>query len=246
MVRGQERPALDGRGPQEQTRSMKKKSITVGVSLVLVASLVLAPTAALAGGRAFAGRPFVSHARPFAFNHHPFVFHQHPFAFRQPFFFPHHFRPFVPFGFGVGVVAPPLYAYAAPPAYYSSPSYADPPPYYAPPASSYYAPPAYATAPSSGTVAVAPVPNVVEYPNGRYVLRGDGITIPYTWVWIPNPPPPPPAAAPTDPPAPREQAPAPRRESRIYRWIDDQGTVHLTDSLAAVPKKFLAEVNRGR
>jgi len=44
-----------------------------------------------------------------------------------------------------------------------------------------------------------PVPTVVQYPHGRYELRGDGVTIQYHWVWIPNPPPPPPAAPP--PPA---------------------------------------------
>lgn len=42
------------------------------------------------------------------------------------------------------------------------------------------------------------VPTVVQYPHGRYELRGDGVTTQYHWVWIPNPPPPPPAA----PPAP--------------------------------------------
>lgn len=43
-------------------------------------------------------------------------------------------------------------------------------------------PPAYAT--------------VVQYPHGRYELRGDGVYTAYQWVWIPNvpvaPPPPPP------------------------------------------------------
>ena len=41
---------------------------------------------------------------------------------------------------------------------------------------------------------------VVQYPNGRYELRGDGVYTAYQWVWIANaplPPPPPPA-----PPAP--------------------------------------------
>jgi len=40
--------------------------------------------------------------------------------------------------------------------------------------------------------------NVVYYPHGRYVLRGDGVYTAYQWVWIPNvaavppvPPPPP-------------------------------------------------------
>ena len=36
----------------------------------------------------------------------------------------------------------------------------------------------------------------VVFPEGRYVLQGDGIDVPYRWVWIPNPPtaPPPPNA----------------------------------------------------
>jgi hypothetical protein len=49
-------------------------------------------------------------------------------------------------------------------------------------------------------VVVHPLPpptyqTVIQYPNGRYELRGDGIRTAYHWVWIPNvplPPPPPP------------------------------------------------------
>lgn len=41
----------------------------------------------------------------------------------------------------------------------------------------------------------APMATVVQYPHGRYELRGDGLTVPYQWVWIPNPPPPPPLPA---------------------------------------------------
>ncbi len=37
----------------------------------------------------------------------------------------------------------------------------------------------------------APMPTVIQYPHGRYELRGDGVAAPYYWVWIPNPPPPP-------------------------------------------------------
>jgi len=43
-------------------------------------------------------------------------------------------------------------------------------------------------------------PTVINYPHGRYELRGDGIQTPFQWVWIPNPPPPPPP--PAAPPAP--------------------------------------------
>ena len=31
----------------------------------------------------------------------------------------------------------------------------------------------------------------VVYPNGKYVLYGDGVNQPYQWVWIPAAPPPP-------------------------------------------------------
>ena len=36
---------------------------------------------------------------------------------------------------------------------------------------------------------------VVVYPNGKYVLHGDGVTQAWHWMWIPTAPPPPPAAA---------------------------------------------------
>ncbi len=53
----------------------------------------------------------------------------------------------------------------------------------------------------------APTVTVVPYPNGRYELRGDGITVPYYWAWVtaqlyiaPPPPPVVPPAAPDMPP----------------------------------------------
>jgi len=54
----------------------------------------------------------------------------------------------------------------------------------------------------------APTVTVVPYPNGRYELRGDGITVRYYWAWVPvaqvyvAPPPPPavPQAVPDVPP----------------------------------------------
>ena len=75
----------------------------------------------------------------------------------------------------------PVYAYPAP-VYYSAPAY-------------YVERPVYYTAPAYA----APAPRysrVVEYPHGRYELRGDGVYTAYQWVWIPNPPPPPPPPAP--------------------------------------------------
>ncbi|OGK88643.1 MAG: hypothetical protein A2X51_15115 [Candidatus Rokubacteria bacterium GWC2_70_24] len=65
--------------------------------------------------------------------------------------------------------------------------------------------PVYSTYPSQ-VVVVQPAPppaypTVVQYPHGRYELRGDGVRYAYQWVWIPSAPPPPPAAPPP-PPAP--------------------------------------------
>jgi hypothetical protein len=80
------------------------------------------------------------------------------------------------------VVAPPT-VYAAP-VYQAPPVAYSPVPVYSAPA---YSPPAYAQ-----PVSVAPPPpgrqQVVQYSTGRYVLRGDGVGVPYRWVWIPNPP----------------------------------------------------------
>jgi hypothetical protein len=99
--------------------------------------------------------------------------------------------------------APPAY-YHAPPAYYYYPPYSYAPPvYYSPPPVSthppvHYAPPASAppSGAAPGTVAVRsdPVPGpsarpgVVQYPHGRYELRGDGVRERYVWVWIPSAP----------------------------------------------------------
>lgn len=164
---------------------------TVSVALT-AASFALAPGTALAdrfhahrGSGIARGHPAVA---PRPFHHHvvvtprPFVLHARPFVVH---------RPFVPF-----VAAAPIVVYSSPPAYYVAPTYDVPPVYYAPPRTS--DPPPISGQPANGTVSVAPLPtpNVVQYPHGRYELRGDGVSVPYRWVWIPNPPPPPPAAPP--------------------------------------------------
>ena len=43
---------------------------------------------------------------------------------------------------------------------------------------------------------MAPAPQIereVFFPEGRYVLLGDGDAAPFRWVWVPNPPSAPPA-----------------------------------------------------
>jgi hypothetical protein len=137
-------------------------------------------------------------------------------------------RPFFPFAF---VVAAPPVVYAAPPPYY-------PPPIDYPPAdydpSASYSPP----------VSYAPTPSVVQFENGRYELRGDGVTTPYIWVWVPNPPTVPPPTGPpppSTPPAvgePTSGGPSAPRMSQLYRWIDEQGVVHWTNRLDRVPEQY--------
>jgi hypothetical protein len=153
---------------------------------------------------------------------------------------PHHFRPFP--GFGV-VAGAPTVVYA-PPAYYPAPVY-DPALYYDPQASysapmpygapvSYSPPPTYAPPPST-TVLIPPAPrqpDVVNFATGRYELRGDGVSTPYTWAWIPNPPTAPPSEEPSS------GKPAARRASQLYNWTDSDGVTHWTDRLDAVPPQY--------
>ena len=143
-----------------------------------------------------------------------------------------------PFHGGGGIV------YATPPLYYGAPGgmeYGWAPPYE----------PAYDPSLGYGISGARPAapatPSVIEYPTGRYELRGDGTSTPYTWVWIPNPPPAPPAAEPAAPRAPgpvaRPPASEPAREQRpVYRWTDRDGIVHFTDSLDAVPPEYRSQI----
>jgi hypothetical protein len=110
--------------------------------------------------------------------------------------------------------------WVGPPAYYAPPAYAEPPVAYVPPAP----PPAPAAPPPP------PEREVVEHSDGRYVLRGDGIAVPYRWVWIPNPPPPP--------------ASKPKPEVRLYGWTDEQGVIHVTDRLDRIPERHRAQAQR--
>lgn len=217
---------------------MKKFLIGLTISLALAAGLDLTPTAALAFRGGFHGRSVSpghvivgGSPRAHAFGRHPFV--SHPFVHR-PFFRP--FAPFVSFG----IIGFPLVVYAPPPVYYDAP-----PAYYG---SSTYYPPS-----TGGTMAVAPspppMPGVIQYPTGRYELRGDGVTTPYVWVWIPNPPPappPPPLSEPLTPPgwAPGEPPGAP--QSHLYHWTDDEGAVHWTNSWEAVPEQYRPRTKRFR
>jgi len=91
--------------------------------------------------------------------------------------------------------------------------------------------------PGAGTDPTPFARSAVEYPGGRYELRGDGVTIPYNWVWIPNPPAGPPTPAPP-PTASGSGDLSPARKSKLYQWIDEQGVVHMTNNAEAVPESF--------
>src|SRR5262249_62159338 len=124
---------------------------------------------------------------------------------------------------------PPTPFYASPAVY---PPVTSTPPMYAPPS---------ATPPTAG---------VIDYPEGRYELRGDGFSVPYAWVWVPNPPPAPPvaAAAPAIPPAPKPPPPPapvtapPPTPAVIYQWVDERGVVHFTDDKQKVPERDRSRV----
>jgi hypothetical protein len=143
-------------------------------------------------------------------------------------FFGHHSRSFI-------FVAPsPFFAYDyTPPVVYAPPVVYTPPVVYPPPA--YVSPPAYAP---------PATPTVVQYPTGRYELRGDGMTTPYVWVWVPNPPPGPPPAPPAPPAAEPAPAPAPTRAtppaapSPVYRWTDERGVTTWTDNPEKIPVRY--------
>jgi hypothetical protein len=62
------------------------------------------------------------------------------------------------------------------------------------------APVVYAAPPATYAAAAPAAPAInreVVYAHGRYLLRGDGVTVAYQWIWVPNPP----AGAPPPPPA---------------------------------------------
>jgi hypothetical protein len=147
-------------------------------------------------------------------------------------------------GYLIGGYGAPLYydstdygSMSGGPLLYDSPVY-NPPPVYTTPV---YVP---VVVPLAGPGPAAPArSSVIEYPEGRYELRGDGVSILYNWVWIPNPPAGPPASAPPLA-APSSGDRSGARRAQLYRWVDEQGVLHMTDNAEAVPEQFRKETKR--
>jgi hypothetical protein len=121
--------------------------------------------------------------------------------------------------------------------------------YSAPPVTA--GPAVYAYAGVNAYASPPPLPRVVEFPTGRYELRGDGVYTPYSWVWIPNPPvaPPPPPAPPAAPPSPPASgieltATRPATTTALYRWTNEQGVTTWTDSAEKIPVRYRGQASR--
>jgi hypothetical protein len=225
------------------------------VSLALVGSLAITPAEAQSRGPGLRGGSGFNGAHGFQDGFGRAMVHKGPDRTQR---FGHGSFAHQKFGHGgfisnsfVARSAFPFRHYAPPVVVYGYPGYFEDRGYY--PSAYYDSPPIYYYPPVSRQVTMTsappPMPSVIEYPTGRYELRGDGATTPYTWVWIPNPPaaPPPPPTPPANGPSPSarptEPAPSP---SVLYRWTDGEGVVHWTDNSNTVPARYRAEATRPR
>jgi hypothetical protein len=113
--------------------------------------------------RSFHGHPFPNFNR-FSNNRSNF--------YRYRYYLPYYYYPYY-FSY-----------YSAPPSYAPQQNYSN----YSDAPSGYGAP--------QGYLDMSPAPQIereVFFPEGRYVLLGDGDAVPFRWVWVPNPPAAPPA-----------------------------------------------------
>jgi hypothetical protein len=214
--------------------------ISAAVALVLMTSLALGPSDALADRfRGGGSRPTIkSYGGPRGAPGSMGAFRRHGLAPRHGFNRPFHkpfFRPFIP-----TVIYTTPYSYFGYPGYYAGGSYS--PPAYYEGSSTYnvfYPPQAGFSPPASYMPPPPATPRVVEFPTGRYELEGDGVSTPYVWVWVPNPPASPPPPAPPSGVAKPQSDPVPERApSTLYRWTDSDGVTHWTNRPAAVPSQY--------
>jgi hypothetical protein len=99
-----------------------------------------------------------------------------------------YYRPWPAYGYG----GPWAYPYASPYPYAYPYSYSY---VVSPPQVVYTAPQVVYQQPQVATPLPA-IQRTVEFPHGRYELRGDGVTVAYQWIWIPKVPPVPPPPSP--------------------------------------------------
>jgi hypothetical protein len=133
--------------------------------------------------------------------------------------------------------------YFLPYSYYPYPDYTYfyPSPVYSPPAVVEQLPPVSQQ---------SPVQREVMFPNGKYVLDGDGVMDAYHWVWIPTVPEMPPAPPAAPPAAPVASQPFPadstlsRPPQQLYRWVDAEGVANWTNNWEAVPMKYRRQAKR--
>jgi hypothetical protein len=206
---------------------MKVLAVSLGIALCLAST---AATVAADGRRGQVRGDFRGSQNFGRHHHHGFGRHHHHGFVDRPFF-----SPFV--GSSVVVVSPVV---VAPAPVYSAPPFVSAPAVYG-----WGGAGAYATPPPPPQL-----PRVVEFPTGRYELRGDGTYTPYAWVWIPNPPlappaPAPPAAAPAPFASAAEPiASRPAATTPLYRWTNEQGVTTWTDNLEKIPAKSRGQASR--
>ena len=222
---------------------MKLDAWRLGVSMAIIASVAIATSPALADGPRMGQRDGQGDGRhnnvqatphtpqpssPFTRIYAPLPYNPRPVVQ----------RPFIPskFGNSVIVVPSPITPYPPPLPYgygygYDQSVGVSPGEMYGQPDGMPIPPP------PSGT----PTQTVIEYPNGRYELRGDGYTSPYMWTWIPKAPPAPPAAPPVAPPVTTRQSTA---SEDFFSFVDDQGVLHWTDRWDSIPEKYRSKAKR--
>jgi hypothetical protein len=140
-----------------------RRTLAVSIALLAMLTIMLAPLASVEAAGGHRGGFHGGHGGHFHGGHHGGCCFSRFSAFG--------FFPFVPFYYPAPVYS---YTYVAPPVY-SAPAYTAP---------VVYSAPAPAYTPQVQTY--ANVQREVVYPNGKYVLYGDGVTQPWQWVWVPR------------------------------------------------------------
>ena len=156
--------------------TLRKTLATIGVAGALT---TLAPIDGEAGGPT--GGTWSRGYSGYSTRAYPHPYYSRPYSYRPHYYRPYAYRPYAYLPY----VYPPYYSYS-PLSFYAPPAYVVTAP------GSYY----YSAPPGAYSLPTAPqIEREVVFPEGRYLLEGDGDTVPYRWVWVPNLPTAPPAPA---------------------------------------------------